>query len=161
MRNTVPQTPRNRFYAQHDHTNSIQESQKSVKRKTRKRRMISCPSWREDPRHLRDWRKKVDSLQEVVKTLKENNYLTEQELEKLGKDMWYVSINNEEMCQVKEQRCNFQGKIFPAFTASFCPDLNWTSTLQRHYRLIFNYPTDLSSGYGKAPSIGKIQRKID
>ena len=88
MLNAVPQTPRKRCRAEQDHTYSIQESPRSVKRKldkaydklsSMKRRLKTTQA------KARRLKKRVVSLQEVVKTLKEKNYLTEQGLEMLEK----------------------------------------------------------------------------
>lgn len=85
---TVPKTPRKKCCANHDRTNSIQESPRSMKRKLEKtndqlfsvRRQLQTSQAK-----AQRLKKKVDSLQEVLKTLKKKDYLTEQGLEMLEK----------------------------------------------------------------------------
>eukprot|EP00057_Strongylocentrotus_purpuratus_P002781 XP_003725240.1 PREDICTED: uncharacterized protein LOC100891213 [Strongylocentrotus purpuratus] len=74
--------------AHQDHTNSIQESPRSMKRKLEKAndQLFSVRKQLETSQaKAQRLKKKVDSLQEVLKTLKKKNYLTEQGLEMLEK----------------------------------------------------------------------------
>lgn len=141
---TVPQTPRKRSRAQYDHTYSIQESPRSVKRKVERAyeqlsfMMRRLKTFQSNAKRLK---KNINSLQEVVNTLKENNYLTKQ-----GLQMW------ENTCDKPAEICNFQGKAF--LSEVFALTLNFHSTKANSLvRKTFNYPTHLSSGNSIAPSV--------
>ncbi|XP_030836775.1 uncharacterized protein LOC115922292 [Strongylocentrotus purpuratus] len=74
--------------AHQDHTNSIQESPRSMKRKLEKAndQLFSVRKQLETSQaKAQRLKKKVDSLQEVLKTLKKKDYLTEEGLEMLEK----------------------------------------------------------------------------